>query len=128
MLGAKWGFAKKHFLVPIIKYYHGGKDLENGADLINEVSLLPNITINLPAGLDFVTFWGNYDWHYNFEDGVVSAKQSGDYFIPWDITIGKMLSDNKVVLSATFAGELASRGDYDVIFDEQFMLRIGFFF
>jgi hypothetical protein len=131
--GSKWGMKKDKdgpggsFAVPVLKYYNGDADIANGFDAISEFHLQPTINFAMPIGIDFITLWGNFDWVYNFEDAVVNSYSSGDYFIPYDVTFGKMLSGGKVVLSASFAGKLLSSSDF-VQFDERFMLRFGFFF
>jgi hypothetical protein len=139
VLGAKWNLNKKgsSFFTPVLKYYDGEAELDLGFDAISEIHLQPVINFHIPVGIDFITLWGNYDWVYNLEDGVVSPGETGDLFIPYDVTIGKMLSGGKVVLSATFAGKLVNgnaasgntgRPGTEPLFDKKFQLRLGFFF
>jgi len=133
MFGSKWNFnlgKKKRggtFATSVLKYYNSDSDLANGFDAISELHVQPIINFGIPKAIDFVTLWGNFDWVFNFEDGVVGKQESGDYFIPYDITVGKMLSGGKVVLSATIAGDLFSSSNFKQ-FDERFMVRVGFFF
>ena len=78
----------------------------------------------IPKGIDFITLWGNYDILYNLEDG--ATKESGDMFIPYDVTFGKMVSP-KVVASLTFSGPIYQSDTYQH-YDFQTMIRVGFFF
>ena len=48
-------------------------------------------------------------------------------YLAYDITIGKMLSGNKVVLSGSFAGKLFGSSHYE-LYHKQFQFRIGYFF
>jgi len=120
-------------VIPVLRYFTGPEESQRDGtlnfDKINELHFLPMINFTLPwKGLNFLTLWANYEWQLTFEDGVVNpAQNSGDYFIPYDVTVGWLLSGGKVVLSATFAGPLASSDGYQV-FDDRFMLRVGYFF
>jgi len=136
LFGAKWDMKigsnpkvrNGSYTTPVLKYYYGPGETDRGFDKINGLHLQPVINFGIPAGIDFITLWGNFDWIVTFEDGVARPQQkSGDYFIPWDITFGKMLSGGKVVVSATFAGDLFSSEGFEQ-FDERFLIRIGFFF
>ena len=128
VIASKWNLNDSGgiYTVPIFKYYYGAADLDNGSDKINEMHFQPIFNFAIPKVINFITLWGNYDWVLNFEDGEATTKKSGDYFIPYDITFGKMLSQGKVVVSVTFAGELLA--DDFVQFDDRIMLRFGFFF
>lgn len=129
VFGTKWNWNKtgSSFIVPVLKYYWGDAEPANSFDAIDELHLQPTMNFHVPAGIDFITLWGNYDWVFNFEDGVFNGHTSGDYFIPWDVTVGKLLSKGTVVLSATLAGPLAYSTNFKQ-FDERFLLRVGFFF
>ena len=130
MFGSKWGLSetnKGDFFASVLKYYNADADPDNSFDKLNEFHFQPIFNWNIKTGISFVSLWANYDWVYNFEDGVFGAQTSGDYFIPYDITVGKMLSGGKVVLSATVAGKLASSDNYD-LYDDRIMVRVGFFF
>lgn len=129
VFGSKWNWNKtgSNFIVPVLKYYNGDADTANSFDAIDELHLQLTMNFDIPAGIDFITLWGNYDMVFNFEDGIYNGHQSGDYFIPWDVTVGKLLSKGKVVLSATLAGPLAYSTNFKQ-FDERFLLRAGFFF
>ncbi|WP_299694341.1 hypothetical protein [uncultured Vibrio sp.] len=122
---SKWQLSKTVSFVPLFKYMNASS--EDNFDAINQLSFTPIINFNIGKGIDFVTLWGNYEWLLNFDDGELTGKQSGDYFIPYDVTVGKMLSDNRVVISATAAGELLSSSDFEQ-YDNKIMLRVGFFF
>ena len=61
----------------------------------------------------------------NFEDGEFSGKESGDVSVPMDITVGKLLHDNKVVVSGQFVSDLYSSDGYDQT-DWFLEFRVGF--
>ena len=132
--GSKWNInkvSKGSFAASVLKYYRGPE--ETGFDEVNEFHIQPMINFNIPKGygVSFITLWQNFDWVMTFVDGtaggVYPESKSGDYFIPYDITIGKMLSGNKVVLSGSFAGKLFGSSDYE-LYHKQFQFRIGYFF
>ena len=137
-VGAKWNLNKSgsKFFTPVMKYLYGGEEESRGFDEINELHLMPIINFGISKGIDFVTLWGNYEWVINLTDGSTSTKQSGDIFIPWDITVGKLLSGGKVVISLTAAGKLVDanvtgatgRQGHQPLFDSRYMFRLGFFF
>ena len=130
LFGSKWGMSetdKGTFFAAVLKYYNADADDPNSFDAINEFHLQPIINFNIHTGINFISLWANYDWVLNNEDGVYGAQQSGDYFIPYDITVGKMLSGGKVVVSATVAGKLISSDNFKE-FDDRIMIRVGFFF
>ena len=129
-------FGKKHrgsAFIPVFKYFRGPEESLRGGtlnfDKINEFHFLPTINFTFPwKGINFLTLWGNYEWQLTFEDGVVNpAQESGDYFIPYDVTLGWLLSGGKAVLSVTFAGPLVYSDGYQQ-YDARFMLRVGYFF
>ncbi|MCL1067408.1 hypothetical protein L2735_11395 [Shewanella olleyana] len=121
--------------IPLFRYWRGEEEFDSAGQLtfdsVNELRLLPTVNFNLPwKYFEVLTLWGNADWKVNFDDGVKNPnKQSGDYYIPYDITIGKMIANRKVIVSMTFTGPLISSGEYkQEQYDHTALFRIGFFF
>ena len=46
-----------------------------------------------------MTFYSTENILINFEDGDLTKKESGDISVPMDITVGKLLQNNTVVVS-----------------------------
>ncbi|MGP8306724.1 hypothetical protein [Vibrio sp. YIC-376] len=119
-------------IIPLIKYLTAPEEkLRQGTlnfDEISELSFRPTINFTLPwEYFEVFTLWGENEWRYNFEDGKYTQKESGDYFIPYDVTVGKMLANHSVIMSMTASGPLFYSDEYKV-FDHRLMFRLGFFF
>ncbi|GAA5188715.1 hypothetical protein [Ferrimonas gelatinilytica] len=119
--------------IPMFKYLMGDSEALRGGTLtfdeINEFHFLPTLNFTLPwSYFEVFTLWGNEEWQWSFQDGTVRNEQkSGDYFIPYDITIGKMIANNNVIISLSAAGPLLYSEGYKQ-YDHRLMFRLGFFF
>ncbi len=129
LLGARYTLpwiSKGSFAILALRYFSSYAETEKDRDDISELAIQPVIHIMMPkeweAPIDFVDFWAGVDIRYNNQDG--RTKEEGDWFVPFDILIGKMLSKNSGA-SVEFAVPIVN--DYD-LFDWLVEFRIGFFF
>ena len=135
LVGAKWdlpSISKGTSLVGAFFYYNDIGSHEDGdfRDKTNELGFSPILNISTrPWGwpIDFVTFYATENILFNFEDGQFSTKESGDFKVPMDITVGKLLHNNRVVVSAQAVWDLYNSNGYGQS-DWFFEFRIGFFF
>ncbi len=129
LLGAKFDMpwiTKGSFSTLVLRYFTNYADEDKDRDDINQLAILPLININMPKKwglpIDFINLWASQDIIYNNEKGL--NKNPGDWFVPFDILLGKMISE-KCVASVEFATPIIN--DYD-LYDWMVEFRVGFFF
>ncbi len=116
------------FIAPVWRYRSSFGDIGNGEnrDDVSELTLQPYINISTKDWgwpIDFITFYETQEIQLNFEDG--ATKRSGDWFIPFEIEIGKMVG--KTVYSIDFATPIYKTPGFDA-YDWFIEFRVGFLF
>ena len=135
LVGAKWDLpsvSQGTSLVAALFWFNNVGSHEDGRfrDDTNELGIAPILNVSTREWdwpIDFVTFYATENLLINFEDGDFTGKKSGDIKVPMDITFGKLLNDNKVVISAQAVWDVYNSDDYDQV-DWFLEFRIGFFF
>ena len=130
VFGWKWDLdGPNTFIAPIWRFRSSFGDIDNGEnrDDVSELTLQPYLNISTKDWgwpIDFITFYETQEIKLNFEDG--TTKESGDWFIPFEMEVGKMLAPG-VVGSIDFGFPIYKSDGFDA-YDWFVEFRIGFFF
>jgi hypothetical protein len=132
VLALKWNLksiSKGSFIAPILRYRWNVTTINNEdlRDNTGELAIQPLFNIaTTPWGwpIDFITFYENERIQINLVNG--SSKDKGDIWIPMDVSVGKMVSDN-VVMSMKLAFPIYKSKGYD-LYDWYMEFRVGVFF